>query len=134
MKKLLLMLLMPLTMVSAQAQSNDYNMVIKLNNGTKITLDANDVKDLTFNGDELSISGNTAIPKSAQLSLSLPPLVKNISSDDAPKSSAISPRAFNTACFVCRPKEYTLEGFPKHSVKKGCIAVKTFESVGVVAA
>ena len=59
MKKLLLMLLMPLTMVSAQAQSNDYNMVIKLNNGTKITLDANDVKDLTFNGDELSISGNT---------------------------------------------------------------------------
>ena len=59
MKKLLLMLLMPLTMVSAQAQSNDYNMVIKLNNGTKITLDANDVKDLTFNGDALSISGNT---------------------------------------------------------------------------
>ena len=59
MKKLLLMLLMPLTMVSAQAQSNDYNMVIRLNNGTKITLGANDVKDLTFNGDELSISGNT---------------------------------------------------------------------------
>ena len=59
MKKLLLMLLMPLTMVTAQAQSNDYNMVIKLNNGTKITLDANDVKDLTFNGDALSISGNT---------------------------------------------------------------------------
>ena len=59
MKKLLLMLLMPLAMVTAQAQSNDYNMVIELNNGTKITLGANDVKDLTFNGDALSISGNT---------------------------------------------------------------------------
>ena len=59
MKKLLLMLLMPLAVLTAQAQSNDYNMVIELNNGTKITLGANDVKDLTFNGDALSISGNT---------------------------------------------------------------------------
>ena len=50
---------MPLAVLTAQAQSNDYNMVIELNNGTKITLGANDVKDLTFNGDALSISGNT---------------------------------------------------------------------------
>ena len=50
---------MPLAFLTAQAQSNDYNMVIELNNGTKITLGANDVKDFTFNGDALSISGNT---------------------------------------------------------------------------
>ncbi|MBR2102212.1 MAG: SUMF1/EgtB/PvdO family nonheme iron enzyme [Prevotella sp.] len=59
MKKLLLMLLMPLAMMTAQAQSNDYNMVIELNNGTKITLGDNDVENLTFNGDALSISGST---------------------------------------------------------------------------
>ncbi len=59
MKKLLLMLLMPLAMMTAQAQTNDYNMVIELNNGTKITLGDNDVENLTFNGDALSISGST---------------------------------------------------------------------------
>ena len=59
MKKLLLMLLMPLAMLTASAQSNDYNMVIELNNGTKITLGDNDVENLTFNGDALSISGST---------------------------------------------------------------------------
>ncbi len=50
---------MPLAVLTARAQSNDYNMVIELKNGTKITLGANDVEDLTFNGDALSISGNT---------------------------------------------------------------------------
>ena len=59
MRKLLLLLLMPLAVLTAQAQSNDYNMVIELNNGTTITLGANDVRNLTFNGDALSISGNT---------------------------------------------------------------------------
>ena len=59
MKKLLLFLLMPLAVLTARAQSNDYNMVIELKNGTKITLGANDVEDLTFNGDALSFSGNT---------------------------------------------------------------------------
>ncbi len=34
-------------------------MVIELKNGTTITLGANDVRNLTFNGDALSISGNT---------------------------------------------------------------------------
>ena len=59
MRKLLLLLLMPLAVPTAQAQSNDYNMVIELNNGTTITLGANEVRNLTFNGDALSISGNT---------------------------------------------------------------------------
>ena len=59
MKKLFLLLLMPLAVLTARAQSNDYNMVIELNNGTTITLGANDVRNLTFNGDALSISGNT---------------------------------------------------------------------------
>ena len=84
MKKLLLMLLMPLTMVSAQAQSNDYNMVIKLNNGTKITLDANDVKDLTFNGDELSISGNTIADLYSQMAR-LEGLVKRVQDKTSPE-------------------------------------------------
>ncbi len=59
MKKLFLSMLMPLAMLTASAQSNDYNMVIELNNGTKITLGDNDVEKLTFNGDALSISGST---------------------------------------------------------------------------
>ena len=84
MKELLLMLLMPLTMVSAQAQSNDYNMVIKLNNGTKITLDANDVKDLTFNGDELSISGNTIADLYSQMAR-LEGLVKRVQDKASPE-------------------------------------------------
>ena len=50
---------MPLAVLTASAQSNDYNMVIELKNGTKVTLGANDVENLTFNGEALSISGNT---------------------------------------------------------------------------
>ncbi|MBR2102219.1 MAG: hypothetical protein IJ928_05650 [Prevotella sp.] len=38
MKKYLLLLLMPLAVLSAFAQGNDYNMVIELKNGTTITL------------------------------------------------------------------------------------------------
>ena len=59
MKKLLLMMLMPLATLSAWAQGNDYNMVIELKNGTTVTLGANDVENLTFNGGSLSVSGNT---------------------------------------------------------------------------
>ncbi len=81
MKKLLFMLLMPLAMVSAQAQSNDYNMVIELNNGTKITLGANDVKDLTFNGDALSISGNTIADLYSQIE-ELRALIKKYHSEE----------------------------------------------------
>lgn len=47
MKKLLLLLLMPLAVLSASAQTN-YDMVIKLKDGQTITLDANNVENLTF--------------------------------------------------------------------------------------
>ena len=50
---------MPMAMLTASAQNNDYNMVIELKNGTIITLGADEVGNLTFNGETLSISGNT---------------------------------------------------------------------------
>ncbi len=59
MKKILLLLLLPLAVLTASAHSNDYNMVIELANGTKITLGADDVSNLTFNNGALSVSGNT---------------------------------------------------------------------------
>jgi formylglycine-generating enzyme required for sulfatase activity len=59
MKKLLLFLLMPMALLTASAQNNDYNMVIELKNGTTITLGADEVGNLTFNSETLSISGNT---------------------------------------------------------------------------
>ena len=48
MRKILLLLLMPLAVLSASAQNNDYNMVIELNNGNFVRLDANDVKYIKF--------------------------------------------------------------------------------------
>ena len=59
MKKIIILLLMPMAMLTASAQNNDYNMVIELKNGTIITLGADEVGNLTFNGETLSISGNT---------------------------------------------------------------------------
>ena len=43
--------------VSMQAQENAYNMVIEMNNGTKITIGPNDVKNITFNDGELVVTG-----------------------------------------------------------------------------
>ena len=48
MKKLLFLLLMPLAVLTASAQNNDYRMVIKLKDGKKIFLDADNVENLTF--------------------------------------------------------------------------------------
>ena len=45
--------------VSMQAQENAYNMVIEMNNGTKITIGPNDVKNITFNDGELVVTGPT---------------------------------------------------------------------------
>ena len=89
MKKLLLMLLMPLAMVTAQAQNNDYNMVIELNNGTKITLGANDVKELTFNGDALSISGNTIADIYSQID-ELRAMISQLKDEIAPSVKTIT--------------------------------------------
>ena len=43
--------------VSALAQSNTYNMVIEMANGTKINIGPNDVKNIYFNDGELVVSG-----------------------------------------------------------------------------
>lgn len=43
--------------VNAQEQK-EYNMVITLQNGTTITLGHNDIKNISFNDGEISISGN----------------------------------------------------------------------------
>lgn len=45
--------------VSALAQSNSYNMVIEMTNGTKICIGPNDVKNISFNEGALVISGET---------------------------------------------------------------------------
>ena len=67
MKRFLLLLLMPLAVQTASAQGNNYNIVIELANKTKITLGANDVENLTFNGEALSISGNTIAEMKAEI-------------------------------------------------------------------
>lgn len=51
------MVMMLMTTVNALAQK-EYNMVITLNNGTTVTLGHNDIKEITFNDGEISISGN----------------------------------------------------------------------------
>lgn len=43
--------------ISAE-DAKEYNMVITLQNGTTITLGHNDIKNITFNGEEISIEGN----------------------------------------------------------------------------
>lgn len=45
---------------NVMAEETEYNMVITLQNGTTITLGHNDIKNITFNGEEISISGNAA--------------------------------------------------------------------------
>ena len=45
--------------LGVNAQENTYNMVIEMNNGTKITIGPNDVKDVSFNNGQLVISGPT---------------------------------------------------------------------------
>lgn len=57
---LLTMVVMLMTAISsfAQNEQKEYNMVITLNNGTTVTLGHNDIKDITFNNGEISISGD----------------------------------------------------------------------------
>lgn len=52
-------LLILFTTITANAQEQkEYNMVITLQNGTTITLGHNDIKNISFNDGEISISGN----------------------------------------------------------------------------
>lgn len=46
------------TTALAQSEQKEYNMVITLQNGTTVTLGHNDIRDITFNNGEISISGN----------------------------------------------------------------------------
>lgn len=46
------------TTAFAQSEQKEYNMVITLQNGTTVTLGHNDIRDITFNNGEISISGN----------------------------------------------------------------------------
>lgn len=57
---LLTLVVMLMTAISsfAQNEQKEYNMVITLNNGTTVTLGHNDIKDITFNNGEISISGD----------------------------------------------------------------------------
>jgi len=52
-------MMMLMVVVSAWAQSNSYNMVIEMANGTKINIGPNDVKNIYFNDGQLVISGET---------------------------------------------------------------------------
>ena len=57
-------------------------------------------------------------PRSAQLSLSVPPEVKNISSlSSAPMSAAARSRASSTAALASRPYRWTLFGFPNFAAR-----------------
>ncbi len=84
MKQLLFLLLMPLAVLSAFAQSNDYNMVIELKNDTTITLGADDVENLTFNGEALTVSGNTIADLYSQIA-ELRALIKKYHPEEAKK-------------------------------------------------
>ena len=79
---------MPLAVLSASAQSNDYNMVIELKNGTKVTLGANDVENLTFNGETLSISGNTIADLYSQIAELRTLIIKYHSEEDTKEFAA----------------------------------------------
>ena len=61
MRKISLFTIMMMLMVavSTWAQSNSYNMVIEMVNGTKINIGPNDVKNIYFNDGQLVISGET---------------------------------------------------------------------------
>ncbi|MGM9687690.1 MAG: hypothetical protein ACI3YD_01440 [Alloprevotella sp.] len=67
------------TTAFAQSEQKEYNMVITLQNGTTVTLGHNDIRDITFNNGEISISGNVVetIAKIASTADSL----ANVSSD-----------------------------------------------------
>ncbi len=77
-------------------------------------------------------------PRSAQLSLSVPPLVNTTEGVSplpgaAPISFATAPLASSTASMSELPKVWKLEGLPNRSPRKGSIAARTRGSREVVA-
>ncbi len=69
----------------------------------------------------------------AMLSPSLPQEVKTISAGEQLIRRGHLFRAFSTAPLTARPAQWTLEGFPNCSLKKGSIASSTSGRTGVVA-
>lgn len=66
-------LFLALLTMTVQAQENTYNMVIEMTNGTKITIGPNDIRSLTFNNGELTVTGQSlqswmeSVPKRVEL-------------------------------------------------------------------
>jgi hypothetical protein len=58
MKKFFLFILM-LFAANVYAQENTYNMVIEMANGSKITIGPNEVKNITFNDGQITVSGQS---------------------------------------------------------------------------
>lgn len=54
---LLFLCLTLLPFIGVQAQQNNYSMVIEMNNGSKITIGPNDVKNVVFNDGKLVVTG-----------------------------------------------------------------------------
>mgnify|MGYP006916061708 CR=1 FL=1 len=52
-------LFLALLCTTMQAQENTYNMVIEMTDGTKITIGPNDIRNLTFNNGELTVTGES---------------------------------------------------------------------------
>ncbi len=59
MKKLMLSSLLAILTLAASAQTNTYAMVIEMQNGTKLTIGPNEVKNVTFNNGQLTVTGET---------------------------------------------------------------------------
>lgn len=59
MKKLMLSSLLAILTLAASAQTNTYAMVIEMQNGTKLTIGPNEVKNVSFKNGELTVSGET---------------------------------------------------------------------------
>lgn len=59
MKKLFLLSLLAMLTLTASAQTNTYSMVIETQNGTKLTIGPNEVKNVSFKNGELTVSGET---------------------------------------------------------------------------
>ena len=50
---------MLLTVITLSAQNNTYTMVIEMQNGTKVNIGPNEVKNISFNNGQVVFSGNT---------------------------------------------------------------------------
>lgn len=60
MKKMIMMSLMAMmTAMTVNAQNNTYTMVIEMQNGTKISIGPNEVKNVSFKDGEITVSGGT---------------------------------------------------------------------------